>query len=56
MKKINIKEVEVLKKKELRSIEGGNIIIGNLIPLPPNAYPIGKRPVLIRDRGLGFTK
>ncbi len=48
--------MEHLSIKELRNIEGGNIIIGNLIPLPPNAYPIGKRPVLIRDRGLGFTK
>ncbi|MDO4230257.1 MAG: bacteriocin [Capnocytophaga sp.] len=47
MKKINKKEVETLSAKELRSIEGGTFIIGNIVPL--DVYPPHKRPILIRD-------
>ena len=47
MKKLSIKEVETLSIKELRSVEGGGIVIGNLVPL--DFYPPHKRPVLIRD-------
>ena len=47
MKSRNITEVETLSIKELRSIEGGGIVIGNLVPL--DFYPPHKRPVLIRD-------